>query len=258
MSFKHLLLDIYTFGSLSKAKTNTYQLAARDEEWSAISMYIKNNDKFLDVGCGAGYSMRKAKQDFECDVYGVDPDPMGHGVGREGSNFDVGIENIQKGVSEKLPYKNKTFDVVYSSHVLEHVQDEEESLKEMKRVLKDKGVLIIGVPTSTMTSINWITQVLFTTHIKLFSIIFSKIINTGKYFWWELFIPVSHSFKNRSLLYDLKHYKINNWKKIIEKEFKIKQTILPALYPYPEYLQLFPLFKSKYLSSSVFFICTKK
>ena len=47
-------------------------------------------------------------------------------------------------------------------------------------------------------------------------------------------------------MYDLKHYKINNWKKIVSGEFRIVETKLPALYPYPDYLQLFKMKKRKY------------
>lgn len=254
---KKFLLSIYTWPLLSKQKANNYQMIARNKEWESIQNFIKTKGEFLDVGCGAGYSMKRASNDCECNVYGIDPDPGGHGVGREGSNFDVGIENIQEGVSENIPFDSSSFDVVYSSHVLEHVESEEKSLQEMKRVLKDDGVLIIGVPTATMAYINWFTQALFTTHIKVFSILFQKLINTGKYRWWEVFVPVSHSFPDRSLLYDVRHYKIKNWEKTISKEFTIKQTILPALYPYPEYRQFFKLRKFRKYSSSVFFICTK-
>ncbi len=255
--FRQVLLKIYTLPLLPREKANVYQLKARDEEWKAIKSFIKKKGKFLDVGCGAGYSMKRAADDCSNFVFGIDPEPMEHGVGRSGSNFNVGIEKIQKATAESIPFESETFDTVYSSHVLEHVNSEIDSLKEMKRVLKDNGTLIIGVPTASMAYINWMTQLLFTTHIKISSILFSKLFNMGKYKWWEVFVPVSHSFADRSLLYDVRHYRVGNWISVISKEFEIQQTILPALYPYPEYRQLFKLRKSKNFSSSVFFICKK-
>ena len=210
------------------------------------------------MGCGSGYSMKMAKESCNCEIFGIDPSPMEHGVGRNGSKFEVGIEKIFEAVSEQIPFGDKTFDVVYSSHVLEHVQNENKSLQEMKRVLKSNGILILGVPTATMAHINWFTQLLFTTHIKITAVLLHKIFNTGKYKWWEIFVPVSHSFPNKSLLYDINHYKVKNWSKIISKEFKITNVILPALYPYPEYRQLFKLRKYRNYSSSVFFICKTK
>jgi ubiquinone/menaquinone biosynthesis C-methylase UbiE len=44
--------------------------------------------------------------------------------------------NILKATAENIPFKDESFDVVYSSHVLEHVTDEVKSLEEMKKVLK--------------------------------------------------------------------------------------------------------------------------
>jgi hypothetical protein len=58
-------------------------------------------------------------------------------------------------------------------------------------------------------------------------------------------------------LYDLMHYRIENWKRTIESVFTIKKIILPALYPYPQYRQFFNMKLNGKKSSSVFFICTK-
>ena len=254
---KEFLLKIYNYPKLSAEKTNYYQKIARDTEWNAIKNFIKEG-KFLDVGCGAGYSMYKAKEDFNCEVFGIDPDPSGHGVGRRNSNFNIDIQNIKKAYSEDIPFENNEFNTVYSSHVLEHVNNIDKSLQEIKRVLKDDGVLIIGMPTATMATINWITQAIFTTHMKIVNVLFSKFVNTGKTKWWEIFIPVSHTNQEISILYDLKNYRIKNWNKILEREFKVDKVLLPCLYPYPEYRQIFKLKKLKNYSSSVFFICKKK
>jgi len=254
---KNFLYKILTITLLPKDKTNHYQMLARNTEWQAIKDFIPHGSKFLDVGCGAGYSMKRAEEDCHCNVFGIDPEPMSHGVGRIGSNYKIEMEKITRAVSESIPFENENFDVVYSSHVLEHVTSEMESLNEMKRVLKDDGVLIIGVPTATMASINWFSNVFFLTHIKIFSLLFQKIFNTDKYRWWELFIPASHSHSNRTILYDLKHYRVKAWNQSISRVFKVEKVILPCLYPYPEFVQPFKIRKTKHFSSSVFFICKK-
>ena len=43
-------------------------------------------------------------------------------------------------------YDDQTFDVIYCSHVLEHVPDDIKALKELFRVLKDNGWALIMVP----------------------------------------------------------------------------------------------------------------
>lgn len=259
MGLKATLLKIYNWGYLSKERQNYYQKIVRDTEWEAIAPYLKIG-KFLDVGCGAGYSMQKAKEQGCREVYGIDPEPKGHGVGREGSGFtiNIDIDNIRQATAEAIPFEDKMFDTVYSSHVLEHVQNEQQSLAEMKRVLKDDGILIIGMPTAAMAVLNMLNQYVFTTHQKIVNFFLSPFIKTGKVKFWQIFIPVSHSSFDKTIFYDLRHYRIINWEKIVSQQFDVVATITPAFYPYPDMLQYFKLMKNCRYSSSVFFICKKK
>jgi ubiquinone/menaquinone biosynthesis C-methylase UbiE len=257
MSVKSALLKVYYLPFLSKEKANINQKKIRDEEWNAIKSYIPVNSKFLDVGCGAGYAMKKATEEFNCNCRGIDPDPGAHGVGRYEENFFSGMD-ITKATAENIPFNDESFDVVYSSHVLEHVTDEVKSLEEMKRVLKSNGTLIIGMPTAAMAWINFITALLFTTHMRFVNFFLSPFITTGKTKFINLLIPESHSApRAKTIFYDLSHYRVSNWNRIVSGIFKIERTFLPALYPYPEYRQLFGMRKDSKFSSSVFFICKK-
>lgn len=257
MSFKSALLKIYYLPMLPKAAADANQKKIRDTEWDAIKEFIPKGAKFLDVGCGAGYAMKKASDELNCDSFGIDPDPGGHGVGRYNTGSTSGLR-IKRAEAEALPFDDNTFDVVYCSHVLEHVKDEAQSLKEMKRVLKPGGVLVIGMPTAMMAFINLITELLFTTHHRFVNVFMRPFMTTGKTPLINLFIPPSHSSdRAKTVLYDLQHYKIQNWKRTVESVFVVKHTILPALYPYPQYCQLFTMKLKAKKSSSVFFICNK-
>lgn len=256
---KKLLLNIYYFGNLPKDRIEVHQEAIRSTEWEAVEDFIPEGSKFLDVGCGAGYAMRKAKENKGCEVFGIDPDPGAHGVGRYSDDSTEGL-NIVKGSAEELPYPDQTFDVVYCSHVLEHVEDESKSLQEMKRVLKDDGTLIIGMPTSNMAWLNLWTEVLFTTHHRLFNVLFgwTKLVTTGKTKLINAFVPPSHSaHRAQTVCFDLRYYRISNWKKIVSQEFEVQHELKPAYYPYPQYRQLFKLKKNARKTSSVFFVCHK-
>lgn len=46
-----------------------------------------------------------------------------------------------------LPFENETFDIVISSHSLEHISDYDLAIKEMRRVLKLNGYVCVEVPT---------------------------------------------------------------------------------------------------------------
>jgi len=241
----------------SKNKVEKYQQIIRNAEWENIANHIPENSKFLDVGCGAGYSLMRASQDLNCAVEGIDADPGNHGVGRFIKKL---VENvpIKQGFAEKLPYVDESFDVVYCSHVLEHVNDEGKAISEMKRVLKKDGVLIIGMPTSTMAVLNYLSQLIFTTHIKIYQLFRNFLSENPINNFIKIFHISSHSYpRAKSIWYDIFHYRISNWRKTVEREFKVKTVIKPCFYPYPDYPQLFKLYISKFFSSSAFFICKK-
>lgn len=242
----------------SREKVEKHQQKIRDFEWRAIKKYIPKKSTFLDVGCGAGYSMMRAKIDFECKVSGIDPSPGNHGVGRYLKEL-ITPTNIEKGEAEKLPFKDKSFDVIYSSHVLEHVSNISDSLSEMGRVLNKNGVVILGMPTSSMAIINLISNLLFKTHIKIYE--FLRNIHTKDRLvkFKKIFRIGSHSYPlANSIWYDIKFYNIRNWKRLIQKEFRIIDEIKPCFYPFPDYPQFFNIHKNPFFSSSVFFICQKK
>ena len=120
---KSFLLKIYYFGNLPLSDIENNQEKIRQVEWDAIKEFIPSKSDFLDVGCGTGYSMRKASDELNCNSFGIDPDPGAHGVGRYSNDSTIGL-NIKKGFAEKIDYEDESFDVVYCSHVLEHVDDE--------------------------------------------------------------------------------------------------------------------------------------
>jgi len=58
---------------------------------------------------------------------------------------------FMKGVDYKadllsLPFPDESYDVVYASHVLEHIKDDMKAIREINRVLKPNGVAILPVP----------------------------------------------------------------------------------------------------------------
>ena len=47
---------------------------------------------------------------------------------------------------QNLPFKDETYDVIFASHVLEHIADDRRAIAEIRRVLKPTGVAILPVP----------------------------------------------------------------------------------------------------------------
>ncbi|MEM9326705.1 MAG: class I SAM-dependent methyltransferase [Bacteroidota bacterium] len=46
----------------------------------------------------------------------------------------------------EIPFEDNTFDVIFCNHVLEHVDDDIQAMREMKRVLKPGGWAILQIP----------------------------------------------------------------------------------------------------------------
>ena len=86
----------------------------------------------LDVGCGDGVY----KQFIDAYV-GLDPAKASL----------LRFKGIRvRGIAQKIPFKANVFDRVLLSEVLEHIFEREEVLREIWRVLKLNGQLIVSVP----------------------------------------------------------------------------------------------------------------
>jgi ubiquinone/menaquinone biosynthesis C-methylase UbiE len=250
------LKKIFWFPISSKETIEKHQTLIRNLEWNSFKKHIKKGDSFLDLGCGAGHNLMKAEEEFKCSIFGVDPEPGRHGVGRFSKSSNT---KIIKGYAEQIEFEDEKFNVILCSHVLEHVKNEEKSLKEMSRTLKNNGVLIIGMPTATMCLISILSHFLFTTHINIYFFLKNIFRKDALERFIHIFIPASHSTPNHKyVFYDLTKYRVENWRKLLKTEFEIIEEIFPSLYPYPDYIQLFKPLKFKKISSSVFFICKKK
>jgi len=91
--------------------------------------------KILEIGAGDGY-MSKLLSKAGYDVTSTDPSP------RMPLEFDVHNMNVNN-----LEFEDSSYDIVISSNVIEHIDDLEKAFSEMKRVLKNEGVMIHAVPT---------------------------------------------------------------------------------------------------------------
>lgn len=85
----------------------------------------------LDVGCG-----HNPRGDVNCDL--MDPE-----ADCQWNQDPTGIPNFVKCDVRFLPFKPRTFDLVFCSHVIEHLEDEWEGINELKRVSRDRVAVVV-------------------------------------------------------------------------------------------------------------------
>jgi SAM-dependent methyltransferase len=125
----HLLKDHVYYGHLS-----IYWFARE---------YCRGAD-VLDAGCGAGYGSAYLLEHGARSVRGVDASPKAiefckHHFGRESLSFSATS-------LEQLSFPDNSFDVIYTSNVLEHVADVHAFIDRARKVLRPDGTMIVAVP----------------------------------------------------------------------------------------------------------------
>ncbi len=91
----------------------------------------------IDLGCGDGIFIHAVKKEFpKIEITGIDISPRR--INRLKKKFPEDNFYIKDVCNTKL---KERFDLVYSSQVIEHVQSDKEMIKEMSKLLKEKGFL---------------------------------------------------------------------------------------------------------------------
>jgi ubiquinone/menaquinone biosynthesis C-methylase UbiE len=119
---------------------------AHRTEYASIIRLIPKGSSVLDAGCGEGVvSLLLAERGIAST--GVDiSEPNVESATREAERRGViRLTNFKQGDAERLPFDDKSFDVVISSHVLEHLPDFDQGARELARVASRR--IIAALPT---------------------------------------------------------------------------------------------------------------
>ena len=103
-----------------------------------------NPKNMLDVGCGNGNILRIINKMLSTDLYGID---ISENMIKEAKKVLGTNVKLTVGDAESLPYDDEQFNVVLCSASFHHFPNPDISLKEIYRVLKKDGILILGDPT---------------------------------------------------------------------------------------------------------------
>lgn len=99
--------------------------------------------RVLDAGCGVGYGCEMLLSAGAAEVVGIDNSSAALELARSSVSGSVRWE---LGNVASLPYDDDSFDVVVCFEVIEHVDEQEQALDELARVLRSDGLLFISSP----------------------------------------------------------------------------------------------------------------
>jgi 2-polyprenyl-3-methyl-5-hydroxy-6-metoxy-1,4-benzoquinol methylase len=125
---------------LQQHKSQSYFSLIR---WDIISLIPAGEHKILEVGCGAGCTLRKLK------VLGKANEIVGIEINQNATvDISNSLDRLHIGDIETmyLPYTEKYFDYILLPDVLEHLIDPSDVLQKCKNLLKDGGYVIATFP----------------------------------------------------------------------------------------------------------------
>jgi SAM-dependent methyltransferase len=94
--------------------------------------------RLLDAGCGSGRTLDDLARYGA--VSGMELNPMGVSAARARGH------EVREGLVEGIPYEDASFDLVTCLDVIEHTDDDVVSLRELRRVTRPGGLLVVTVP----------------------------------------------------------------------------------------------------------------
>lgn len=238
-----------------------------------MSIYIGNpinsKLKILEFGCGEGFQVPYLQQlgsVTACDIY------KSEGISNI-RNLEFVLTDIHK-----TSFKDSTFDLIFSNHVLEHIEDVQSAIKELKRIGNPSCIYAFAVPTNYWLMLSIPSQYynrlrnLFkiwpfkkanikTLKIKLQGRQGENNIEGGSFIRKALYLllPQGHGILRTNFIKCYYFLKIKQWKRLFEgSSFLIKKT-KPLLLYGPSEWPIIPTINSKgNICSSVFFILKKE
>jgi len=133
-----------TFGRrVAKRMNKGHALLA---EWGLSNIELRADMKILDIGCGGGANINSfAKIVTNGKVFGIDYSPTSVEVSKEVNKefINSGCVEIHHSSVSELPFDENTFDLVSGFEAYYFWPDLINDLKEIYRVLKNNGILLL-------------------------------------------------------------------------------------------------------------------
>jgi 2-polyprenyl-3-methyl-5-hydroxy-6-metoxy-1,4-benzoquinol methylase len=125
---------------LQRVEKEQLQVRDYDVTRKLLNSLYPRRGKLLEIGSGFGFLLAAFKADG-WDVQGVDPNRQACDFASQQNHIDA-----HAGTVEAMAYDDETFDVVVMNHVIEHLPDPLAALKEINRIVRHSGHVVIETP----------------------------------------------------------------------------------------------------------------
>jgi SAM-dependent methyltransferase len=131
------------FSELSHLEETNFWFRSRNQliVW-ALEKYCPDFQSFLEIGCGTGYVLSGISKNFPSSLL------QGSEIFTAGLSFAAArlpMVNFMQMDARNIPFKEE-FDVIGAFDVLEHIEEDEQVLDQVKRALKPQGIVLLTVP----------------------------------------------------------------------------------------------------------------
>jgi len=116
-----------------------------------VKMMPNQNNKILDAGCGEGHLIQKLySKNRKNSYYGIDITKIALQEAKKRCPY----AKLYKMDLSKINFKNEFFDIIICTEVLEHIYEYKDVIKELKRILKKGGYLVVSFPNEILWTIS--------------------------------------------------------------------------------------------------------
>jgi methionine biosynthesis protein MetW len=126
-------------------RRNTHRYGAHE----VILRSVPTGSRVLDVGCATGY-LGEALRERGCRAWGLDRSAEAVSVAEP--RYDE-VHAIDLEECDRLPWTERSFDVVLAADVLEHLRDPQRPLQLLRRYIRPGGRLIVSLPNVAHVSV---------------------------------------------------------------------------------------------------------
>lgn len=132
--------DYYDYG----IKHNIFQRYWHSKRFTMLPEILRGvKSEVLDLGCHSGLLTGRIANELGVAVTGLDISKSAiHYAQKKYPHLKFKKADIQKGI----PFPNHSYDAITAFDVLEHIPNLREVMQEIKRVLRPKGILLLGIP----------------------------------------------------------------------------------------------------------------